>query len=111
MKFIDVFSDGTSTQFKQKYLFSNLAKWESTFGIKVNWHFFATSHGKGIIDGIGGTVKRSVWRAVRSGNAEASSPYQFYEVAVLRNKNVRFHYISADKVKQESENMQLYWVF
>ena len=106
---IDVFSDGTSTQFKQKYLFSNLAKWESTFGIKVNWHFFATSHGKGIIDGIGGTVKRSVWQAVRSGNAEASSPYQFYEVAVLRNKNVRFHYISADKVKEESERMQPYW--
>ncbi len=106
---MDVFSDGTSTQFKQKYLFSNLAKWESTFGIKVNWHFFATSHGKGIIDGIGGTVKRSVWRAVRSGNAEASSPYQFYEVAVLRNKNVRFHYISADKVKEESERMRPYW--
>ena len=56
----DVFADGTSTQFKQKYLFSNLANWQSTFGIKVNWHFFATSHWKGIIDGIGGTVKRSV---------------------------------------------------
>ena len=37
--------------------------------IKVNWHLFGTSHGKGMIDGIGGTVKRTVWCAVRSGNA------------------------------------------
>lgn len=78
---IDVFSDGTSIQFIQKYLFSNLSKWQSAYGVTTDWHFFATSHGKGIIDGIGGTVKRSVWRAVRNGSARASTPYQFYEVA------------------------------
>jgi len=24
----------------------------------LSWHFFATSHGKGVVDGIGGIVKR-----------------------------------------------------
>jgi hypothetical protein len=40
---IDVFSDGAASQFKQKYLFSNLHKWEEAHGIKLRWNFFATS--------------------------------------------------------------------
>ena len=33
------------------------------FCIEAEWHFFATSHGKGACDGIGGCVKRNVYRA------------------------------------------------
>ena len=44
---------------------------------KFEWNFFATSHGKGAVDGIGGSVKRMVWRKVRSRKAEAA----FVEVA------------------------------
>ena len=29
---------------------------------EIRWNFFATSHGKGVGDGIGGTLKRAVWR-------------------------------------------------
>ncbi len=28
--------------------------------LRVQWHFFATSQGKGAVDGVGGTVKRAV---------------------------------------------------
>ena len=28
----------------------------------VDWSFFATSHGKGENDGLGGDVKNAVWR-------------------------------------------------
>ena len=63
---INIFSDGPSSQFKQKYLFSNLSSWEEEYDLILKWNFFATSHGKGVVDGIGGTVKRAVWRHVRS---------------------------------------------
>lgn len=33
-------------------------------GLRIKWPFFATSHGKGVIDGLGGTVKRMVWGAM-----------------------------------------------
>ena len=33
----------------------------------MSWHFFATSHGKGVVDGIGGVVKRLVWSAILGG--------------------------------------------
>ena len=33
--------------------------------IHIHWNFFATSHGKGPVDGIGGAVKRYVWTAAK----------------------------------------------
>ena len=43
--------------------FLNLCYHEEDFGVKAEWHFFATSHGKSPCDGIGGTIKRLVARA------------------------------------------------
>ncbi|KAJ8353675.1 hypothetical protein SKAU_G00212420 [Synaphobranchus kaupii] len=37
--------------------------------INPEWHFFATSHGKGAVDGVGGTVKHAVSTAVISRQA------------------------------------------
>ena len=65
---INVFSDGAESQFKQQYLFSNLYGWEKEFSVCLTWNFFATSHGKGAVDGIGGTVKQNVWRATCAGS-------------------------------------------
>lgn len=64
MHTLHIFSDGAASQFKQKYNLCNI-----TFipDVKVHWHFFATSHGKGSVDGIGGQVKRDAWLAALSG--------------------------------------------
>ena len=57
---IDIFSDGPSSQFKQKYTLCNI-----TFAsFKVNQHFFGTSQGKSAVDGVGGTLKRVVYRGL-----------------------------------------------
>ena len=57
IKALNVFTDGASSQFKQRYLFSNLHYWEDDHGLTITWNFFATSHGKGVVDELGGTVK------------------------------------------------------
>lgn len=36
---------------------------EKDFSLECEWHFFATCHGKGPCDGVGGTVKRLTARA------------------------------------------------
>ena len=51
---INVFSDGAASQFKQQYLFSNLHVWEKEISVGLTRNIFATSHGKGAVDGIGG---------------------------------------------------------
>ena len=59
------FSDGAASQFKQKYTLSN-ATYILNRGIAVEWNFFATSHGKGAVDGMGVQVKREATLAALS---------------------------------------------
>ena len=60
VKSVSIRSDGPSSQFKNHYIAASLHALEKQ-GIKILWNFFATSHGKGPVDGIGGSVKRHVW--------------------------------------------------
>jgi hypothetical protein len=53
------FTDGAGSQYKNKYNFRNLCHHIEDFGIPAEWNFFASCHGKGACDGIGGTVKRA----------------------------------------------------
>ncbi|CAF0990306.1 unnamed protein product, partial [Didymodactylos carnosus] len=52
-----VLSDGAASQFKQRHLFQKLTRMMTEYVLKLSWNFFATSHGKGVVDDIGGTVK------------------------------------------------------
>ena len=83
VKEINCFSDGAASQFKQRFLFRNLIHVSNERKIRLNWHFFATSHRKGVVDGIGGTVKRLVWSAVLAGGS-CRSAEDFIKIA--RNK-------------------------
>lgn len=55
-------SDGAITQYKNKNNLINLSHHEEDFNIAAEWHFHATSHGKGACDGVGGTFKRGAYR-------------------------------------------------
>ena len=46
------FSNGGSSQYKNCKNFLNLTHHKNDFGMPVEWHFFATSHGKGPSDGV-----------------------------------------------------------
>lgn len=47
------------------FVFSDIdLPFKYNFSVMV-WNFFAASHGKGAVDGIGGTTKRLVWTAVK----------------------------------------------
>ena len=56
----------------------------------MQWHFFEANHGKGAVDGIGGTVKHAVFRHVLSNKVVIKSPRQFAEYAdsILPNISV-----------------------
>ena len=47
LKQLIIFSDGSASQFKQRYLFKNLTFLVKEFSIALSWNFFASSHGKG----------------------------------------------------------------
>lgn len=54
---IYIFSDNCASQFKSRFTVYNLLHLNVS---SVEWNTFVTGHGKGVVDGIGGLVKRSV---------------------------------------------------
>ncbi|KAF2890186.1 hypothetical protein ILUMI_15987 [Ignelater luminosus] len=58
------FSDGTSSQYKNKKNFVNITDHEKDFDIGAESHFFGSCHGKNTGDGVGGTTKREVTRGI-----------------------------------------------
>ena len=77
-KNIFYFSDGAAAQYKNFKNFFNIAFHFQDFGVEAEWHFFATSHGKGPCDGIGGTLKRSAKKASLQATL-IETPEQLYQ--------------------------------
>ena len=77
------FSDGAASQYKNRKNFINLCYHKHDFGIDAEWHFPATSHGKGACDGLGGTVKRLAARTSlqRPYNEQIMTPRQLFDWA------------------------------
>ena len=73
-----VWSDGCAAQFRSHFVFRLLT--DRFFeGIKLSWFYNEKSHRKGLMDGVGGTVKNVVFRKVKSGFLIIDSPFEFYQ--------------------------------
>ena len=57
--------NGMGTQFHSRFLFILLSKFNLTKSLK--WYYNEAHCGKGPMDGVGGTLKNLVFRAVKSG--------------------------------------------
>lgn len=86
------FSDGCAAQYKNKKNFSNLCHHLEDFDIEAEWHFFATAHGKGPCDGLGGTVKRLAAKASlqRPYESQILSAVQLYDWAIKNISGIHF---------------------
>ena len=108
LKKIYYFSDGAASQYKNRKNFSNLCHHEEDFGIKAEWHFSATSHGKGACDGLGGTVKRLAARASlqRPYDEQIMTPRQLYEWASTNIPSICFDYCSTEEYQREQSSLE-----
>lgn len=78
---IHYFTDGPSSQFKNRYTVQNLVEHQKELGSSADWSFFEAGHGKGPVDGIGGTVKRKVLISVYRGQHSVYNCKTFYDTA------------------------------
>lgn len=101
------FSDGASGQYKNKKNFINLVFHENDFGVKAEWHFFATSHGKGPCDGLGGTIKRLAARASLTNiNYPINTPHIFFSWVKKNIKNVNTEFFTTEQYKENSIKLE-----
>ena len=103
VKKVVYFSDGAVTQYKNRKNSCNLIFHEAHFGVAAEWHFFATAHGKGPCDGIGGSLKRLAARASlqRHQNNQILTCADLYQWAQQNVRNINVAYSSAADYEKE----------
>lgn len=109
VKDLVIFSDGSAAQFKNKFTISNLCYFEDEFGLTPQWHYFATSHGKGAVDGIGGCVKHRVWQEVKSRRANVYTAEEFSECASRVLDKVKIIFVSNAEIETDKEMLSRRW--
>ena len=67
-EYLQIYSDGHSSEFKNQYMMKLLHHVTTQHSAKFTWDYFATSHGKGVVDGIGREAKSMVQQQVMSKN-------------------------------------------
>lgn len=88
VKILKIWSDGPSSQFKNKFIAAVIPVFESEFGIKIYWNYFATSHGKGCIDGIGATAKMIVRKHILSRKSIVNCASDFVDAFNLTKSKI-----------------------
>ena len=102
MQSLIIFSDGCATQYKNNKNLASLIYFKKNFGLDVEWHFSASYHGKGAVDGIGATIKRNArLDSIRNNQdrARITNARELHTWAEKRMKNVKTFLVTADTVK------------
>jgi hypothetical protein len=88
---------------KRERIFLNLCLHESDFGIKAEWHFYATAHGKGVCDGLRGTVKRLEAKAIlqRPYEDQILTSFQLITGCKSNIKSTEFFFFTGEKRTKE----------
>lgn len=94
---------------KTERILLNLCHHQADFGFPAEWHFSATSHGKGACDGLGGTVKRLAARTSlqRPYENQIMTPFQLFQWASESIPSVTFNYCSAEEYEAEKSHLEM----
>ena len=81
---------------------------KADFGIDAEWHFFATSHGKGLCDGLVGTVKRLSAKVSlqRPCNEQIMTPQQLFDFVRENISGINPVYYSMDEWKNKADILE-----
>ncbi|ESO91762.1 hypothetical protein LOTGIDRAFT_163120 [Lottia gigantea] len=109
---IHIFSDGAGSQFKNKYTLVNMLRADAIHeNIKsIDWSFFGTAHGKGPVDGVGGTVKRAVWRRILQNRVLVNSAEDFANVAKECCPHINVTFVDKDHIAAMKKEMGDFWI-
>ncbi|CAF2013388.1 unnamed protein product [Rotaria magnacalcarata] len=100
---------GAAAQFKQRFSFANLTFLSNDHNVNLIWNFFSTGHGRGAVDGVGGTVKRLVWRGVMAKQCVIRNAYDFVQYATAVITDINIILIDAQHIKAQSLLLNQRW--
>ncbi|XP_033122920.1 uncharacterized protein LOC117121731 [Anneissia japonica] len=103
---VSVWSDGPASLFKNRFIGSAISALQNKHSINIDWNFFCTSHGKGPVDGIGGSVKRFVWNQVLTRQYLVTNAETFVAAASTM-ENVTVREIKSDEIEKRNGALNL----
>ncbi|CAF4199780.1 unnamed protein product, partial [Rotaria sordida] len=89
------FNYGAASQFKQRFSFANLTFLSNDHRLNFIWNFFSSGHGRGAVDGVGGSVKSN------------ANDFAHYAIAVA--KNITIIYVDVQDIKFQSSLLDQRW--
>ena len=96
-----IWSDGPS-EFKNRYTMKAMSHLSQVYGREWQWKYSATSHGKGVVDGVGGRVKALVRAKVFSKKPKdhliAQSPEDFSNAAKKVLTKIAVAYVDKEMI-------------
>ncbi|KAK3909523.1 DNA-directed RNA polymerase subunit beta [Frankliniella fusca] len=108
MKKVIYSSDGARSQYKNKKNVANLCHHFVDFGVEAEWHFSATSHGKGASDGAGGSAKRSAYKESLRSPTEGhilTAP-DFVKFVNKELEKITAVFVSNEEVQEQNQNLK-----
>ena len=102
---IYIWSDGCSAQFRSCFVFCLLKK-NMFDNAELIWNYNEKSHGKGSMDGVGGTVKNIIFRKVKSGFVTINTPLEFHQAVLKLIPSIHNVYLADTDVRSKPENIE-----
>jgi hypothetical protein len=96
---VHFFSDGPSSQYRNKTNFFLLSRRIFIYGLKcATWNMFESGHGKGAPDGIGGALKRQADDIINHGGDITDAKQLF--TTLTANTSVKLFLVTRDNISQ-----------
>lgn len=94
-----IFTDGPTSEFKNKYMVKLVEVLHSKLNCKISWQYFATSHGKGVVDGIGGLAKSMVRKEVMARRTVVQNSMDFFSTVIKVVPSTTPIHVSAEEIE------------
>lgn len=105
VKKINIWSDNATSQFKNQFIMESLKYFETEYSLNIRWNFFAPMHGKSVVDGIGGSVKRYVRDRIMAQDIPVKSAEDFVEVTA--KMEIQVHLVSNSDIETRNKKIGL----
>jgi hypothetical protein len=97
---LEIFSDNARSQFKSKFIMNYLKNLRKKFTLeKISWNFLCEKHGKGVVDGVGATVKFRASKVITARQATVKNAEDF--TTVCRGMATEVTEIKADTIDSQ----------
>lgn len=80
---------------------------QEKYSRNIIWNYFATSHGKGPVDGIGGSLKRQVFDQVKKRKCLVVNAADFVKASQVAGTNIGTQEITEEYIKEKNSALDM----